>query len=120
MPAHNNDRLAPALTASLLMFLVFLHGGALAAPFHFTPSPPTEFSDIVVNTTTAPGNSNSPSSLVSIDIAPPGPLELTDFAAMHQTSFQSLLDAGGALVESFVAFFRRIVPYTPPPIASSV
>lgn len=118
MPAPN--RLAPALTASLLMFLVFLHGGALAAPFHFTPSPPTEIGDVYHVNTTTTGNSNSPSSLVSIDIAPPGPLDLADFAAVQQTSFQSFLNVGGALVESLVAFFRRIVPNTPPLTSASV
>lgn len=108
---------------STCVLLVFLHGGVLAAPFHHTPSPPSLDGLDVVNTTLSPPPPparGSDSSVVHVNITPPGPLDLADFAAVHQTSFQSIMEAGGALFESVMDFFQRLASSRSPASSSQV
>lgn len=109
---------APTLVSACVL-LVFLHAGALAAPFHHSPSATDVHVVSTVATTTPPPSRDSYSSAVHVDIAPAGPLDIADIGSIQRMSFLSIREVGDALIESLVGFFHRLAS-RPSPAASHV
>lgn len=117
------------LACALMVGLVFLHGGVLAAPLHgplTSGADPELGNDPAANETLLLDSGASDGdnmtlvgeSLVRVEVTPPGPetLDLVDFAAIHQStaSIQSFLESSGYFFESVTRFFREMVSTSPP------
>lgn len=108
----------------MMLGLMYLHGGALAAPMHLAPGADPELGGIASGNESVADNSVIDSNitfvketLVHVQVSPPYTLDLADFAAVHQStaSIQSFLESGGSLFDSVVRFFRESMTVFSPP-----